>query len=270
MATPPPARNGDEALRLRAARSPVRGLEAGSAAALDRPLPEINGFSRNGKRQSSRSGGAAHAAHAGRSPDPDTLPPDTANEPFHRGILPRTLWSGPHLLDAHVPHTLSKSCAVDAVTIAAQIPGRLIPWERFDHLVRHPPDCRMLSDVEVHDATAVVSQAHDRKEHPERHCWGDKEIHGDQVLHMVLQKGLPRGGRCPLPPMPSTRASAVPSLISRASLPLLRQTAPGYRPDRGRKPSGDAPGRPERRLPARKSALPGPAAGSSRLPRRGR
>ena len=64
-----------------------------------------------------------------------TLPPDTANEPFHRGILPRTLGSGQHFLDVHVPHTLSKGGAVDAVAIAAQRPGRLVPGEHFDHLL---------------------------------------------------------------------------------------------------------------------------------------
>jgi hypothetical protein len=42
-----------------------------------------------------------------------TRSPDTANAPLHIGILPRTLWSGQHFLNAHTPHTQSKGRAVD-------------------------------------------------------------------------------------------------------------------------------------------------------------
>ena len=86
-----------------------------------------------------------------------TLPPDTSNEPFHIRILPRTLGSGSHFLDAHVLDPLSKGRAVDAIAIAEQIPGSLVPRERFDHLLGCPLGCRMLRDVEVHHAPPFMS-----------------------------------------------------------------------------------------------------------------
>src|SRR2546421_7291921 len=87
-----------------------------------------------------------------------TLSPDSANEPFHIRILPRTLRSGPHFLDAHVLDPLSKGRAVDAIAIAEQISGCLVPWERFDHLLGCPLGCWMLSDIDVYNASALVSQ----------------------------------------------------------------------------------------------------------------
>jgi hypothetical protein len=64
-----------------------------------------------------------------------TLPPDTAKEPFHIRMLPPTLGSGLHCLDAPVLDPLSKGRAVDAIAVAEQIPGHLDPRERFDPLL---------------------------------------------------------------------------------------------------------------------------------------
>gem|GEM_PF-3776847 len=35
----------------------------------------------------------------------------------------------------------------------------------------------MLGDVEMHDATAVVSRNHEHEKHPERHRRYDKKVH---------------------------------------------------------------------------------------------
>ena len=124
-----------------------------------------------------------------------TLPPDTANEPLDIRMLPRTLWGSQHFLDAHMSHTLPKMGAVDMVPIAEERAWRLVPRERLDHLLGRPLGRWMLGDVEVYNASALVSQDHEHEEHAERHRRDDKEIQGDQVLHMVLQKRLPRWGR---------------------------------------------------------------------------
>ena len=47
-----------------------------------------------------------------------TLAPDTPNQPLDVGVLPRTLGSDQHFLDAQVLDPMLKGCAVDAVTIA--------------------------------------------------------------------------------------------------------------------------------------------------------
>ena len=48
---------------------------------------------------------------------------------------------------------------------------------------------------QVHDTTAVVRQNHEHEKDPERHRRDHKKVQGDQGLHVVLQKGLPRRRR---------------------------------------------------------------------------
>src|SRR6266700_3319838 len=105
-----------------------------------------------------------------------TLPPDTPDEPFNIGILPRTPWRNEDLLDAHMLDPLSKGCAIDTVPTAEQILWGLVPRERLNHLLCRPWGGRMLGNVEMHDATAVVRQNHEYEKHPERHRRYDKKV----------------------------------------------------------------------------------------------
>ena len=56
----------------------------------------------------------------------------------------------------------------------------------------------MLGDVKMDDPSAMMGQDQQDEQHLVRHCRHDKEIQGNQVLHVVLQKGLPRWRRRPL------------------------------------------------------------------------
>jgi hypothetical protein len=107
------------------------------------------------------------------------LVPDTPNQTLDVGVLPWTLGSGQHFLDAQVSYTLPKMGAVDVVTITEEIAWCFIPRERLHHLLCRPLGGRMLSNIAMYDATAVVRQDDEHKEHPERHRWDDKKISGD-------------------------------------------------------------------------------------------
>ena len=50
----------------------------------------------------------------------------------------------------------------------------------------------MFSDVEMHDAAALVSQHDEHEEHPAGDGWDGEEITGNQVLDMVVQERFPR------------------------------------------------------------------------------
>jgi hypothetical protein len=119
----------------------------------------------------------------------------TPDEPFDVRILPWTPWSNHHFFDAHVSHPLPKRDVIDAVPIAQQIPWGFVPGEGIYDLLGGPLRCRMLRDVEVDDATSMVGQDEQHEEHFVCHRRHDKEIKGDQVLDMVVQKGLPRRRR---------------------------------------------------------------------------
>ena len=117
---------------------------------------------------------------------------NTPDEPLDVGILPRTPGGDHHLLDPHIPHPLPKGGAIGAVPIAQQISRCLVPWEGVHHLLGGPLGGGMLGDIEVDDAPSMVSQDDQDKEHLVRYRRYDKEIQGYQVLHVVLQKRLPR------------------------------------------------------------------------------
>jgi len=121
----------------------------------------------------------------------ETLAPDTPNHPFRIGILPRTSRGYLDLFDPHLLDTLLKIFPVDAVAVAEHISRRFIPRKGFHYLLRRPLRRGVFCDVEVHDAPALVGEEHKHKQHPEGRGRHRKEIAGDQVLDMVVQKRLP-------------------------------------------------------------------------------
>ena len=94
--------------------------------------------------------------------------------------------------DPHVLHPLPKSSAVDTVPIAQEIAWRSCPRERVDHLLRCPLCRRMFRNVDMHDTASFMGQDEQHEEYVVGHRWHDKEIQRDQILHMVVKKGLPR------------------------------------------------------------------------------
>jgi hypothetical protein len=67
----------------------------------------------------------------------------------------------------------------------------LYPTETLRRLLRGPLCGRMLSDVEVHDASALVGEHDEDKEHTQ--CGGrdEKKVAGDDVVDMIIEKRLP-------------------------------------------------------------------------------
>jgi hypothetical protein len=122
------------------------------------------------------------------------IPAYTANYPLSVWILPWTLRGDKHFFNAHVVHALLERAAIDVVPIAQEIAGRVSPREGLDHLLGCPLGCGVFRDMKVDDAAAFVSQDDQYEEHPERHGWHGKEIQGDDIFDMVVQKCLP-GGR---------------------------------------------------------------------------
>src|SRR5215813_12350459 len=120
----------------------------------------------------------------------ETLEPETPNDPFHVGILPWRARGDLHLFEAHVLDTLLKSCPVDAVAVAEQIPRRLIPRKSLDDLLSSPLGGWVLGDVDMHDAPTLVRQHDEHEEYPEGCRRHREEIAGDQVFNMIVQKGI--------------------------------------------------------------------------------
>src|SRR5262245_20603836 len=112
----------------------------------------------------------------------------TANHPFYIWILPRTLRGDKYFFDAHVVHTLLERTAIDAIPITQEIAGRGIPRKGFYNLLGRPLGCGVFRDMNVDDAAAFVSQDDQDEQYPERHGRHGKEIQGDDIFDMVVQK----------------------------------------------------------------------------------
>src|SRR5919202_6874780 len=83
---------------------------------------------------------------------------DTSDESFDVGVLPRSPGSNQYFFNAHMPHPLPKRGAVDTISVSQEIPWRLVLGEGVHDLL-HCPRCRgMLSDGNMDDPPAVMSQ----------------------------------------------------------------------------------------------------------------
>ena len=117
---------------------------------------------------------------------------DSPDEPLDIRILPRTPWGDHHFFDPHVPHPLPKRGAVDTVAIPQEIPRGLVPREGINDLLGGPLRGGMFGDVEVDDAPSMMGQDDQDREHRVPHRGDHKEIQGHEILHVILQEGLPR------------------------------------------------------------------------------
>jgi hypothetical protein len=117
---------------------------------------------------------------------------DTPNEPLDERSLPRTPRGDHYLFDPQLLYPLPKRGTIDAVPIAQEIPRGLVPREGINDLLGGPLRRGMLSDVEVDYATSMVGQHDQDKEHRVAHYGDHQEIQGHEILHVILQEGLPR------------------------------------------------------------------------------
>ena len=94
----------------------------------------------------------------------ESLPPDRANETLGEGILPRPLGRGQHFGDPHADHASPERLPVNAVAIAEDIAWAGLVREGVHDLLRGPLCSWVLGHVEVHDASAVMSEDDEHEE----------------------------------------------------------------------------------------------------------
>src|SRR5262245_41515962 len=116
----------------------------------------------------------------------------TANDSLDVGILPRTPRRDEDFLDAHVANPPPKRRPIDAIAISQEIPWCLVPRKCFHDLLRRPRGRGMLGYVKAHDSSPFMRQDHKHEEDFVRDRRDAKKVEGDQVLHVILEKGLPR------------------------------------------------------------------------------
>ena len=97
-----------------------------------------------------------------------------------------------HFLDSHVLDSVSEIIAVDAVAVPEQEPRRLVPGKCLHELRCGPLGSRILGDVKINDAPAIMSHNKKHVQDPESNGGYHEEVYGHQLLDMIFKKRPPR------------------------------------------------------------------------------
>ena len=123
--------------------------------------------------------------------------PDGPDQSFDVWILPRSARRDGLLLDPKGRYTFGELCTVDAIAVAQQVFGRCLEREGADDLLPGPSRRRSLGDGKMQHLPPVVRQHHEHKQDAERDRRHSEEIHGDELLGVMVKKGSPRLRRRP-------------------------------------------------------------------------
>ena len=106
---------------------------------------------------------------------------ETPDEPLAVGILPGTARGDLDFFDADVLDAALERHTVDRVPIPEEIARRGLPGKRLDDLLGGPLRRGVFSDVEMHNATTLMSEHDKDKEHAAGRGGHRKKIAGDDI-----------------------------------------------------------------------------------------
>src|ERR1700682_1036837 len=89
------------------------------------------------------------------------LAADRPDQPFGKAILPRRGWCGRLVPDAHGAQSACDDGTIDAIPIADEVFWGIIPRKRLGHLTRNPIRCRVGSDIDPDEVSAVEADDHE-------------------------------------------------------------------------------------------------------------
>src|SRR5882762_2148469 len=120
-----------------------------------------------------------------------TLTPDRSDQPFDKAILPRRGWCGRLVPDAHSAQSACDDGTIDAIPIADEVFWGIIPRKRLGHLTRNPIRCRVCSDIDPDEVSAIEADDHEGVEQAKANGRNNEQIHRGNVRRVVTQKGSP-------------------------------------------------------------------------------
>ena len=119
------------------------------------------------------------------------LAANTADDPLHETILPRTPWCRSDLLNAHPLHSCREVLPIDTIAISNQITWSAIIGKPFNNLLCRPHSSRVLGDIEMQDATPVMRKNHEDIQDASLNCRDREEIDRNELPDMIAQKCSP-------------------------------------------------------------------------------
>src|SRR5260370_18358567 len=117
------------------------------------------------------------------------FPPNGTNDSFNISPLPWRAGRPKNFFDVHDFDLLAEFESVNTIPIAQQIFRRGIERKSLHDLLSGPFRCRMSRDVEMHNASTVMTEDDKYKQNLEPNGGHREEVDGSQLRGMFLQKG---------------------------------------------------------------------------------
>jgi len=119
------------------------------------------------------------------------LAADRPDQPLGKAILPRRGWCGRLVPDAHGAQSAWDDGTIDAIPIADEVFWGIIPREGLRYLTRNPIRCRVCSDIDPDEVSAVEADDHEGVEQAKANGRNNEQIHRGNVRRVVTQEGSP-------------------------------------------------------------------------------
>ena len=119
------------------------------------------------------------------------FPADRADQSFDHGILPRGTRRNELLFQIRVLDSAHQVGAIDGIPIPEEITWWGGKWEGVDHLLGGPDSRGSVRDAEVKNFAPCMGQDQKDIQHLTGGRRNGKEIDGNQLLGVVMEKSLP-------------------------------------------------------------------------------
>src|SRR5258707_13961527 len=138
----------------------------------------------------------------------DVIQEITAATPYPTlcdSVLPRTLERGAHRIHPQGSNRCRDFQSILGITIKDDESWSGSKWKCFSQLLDDPRACRMPCDIEVQDATTIVTDDEKAIERDEGDRRNSEEVHRGNRFPLIMEKGKPALGRlrisrCPFHP----------------------------------------------------------------------
>src|SRR6266478_9931196 len=103
-------------------------------------------------------------------------------------ILPRPFERSAERIHAQGSNRCGDLQPILGITIKDDEPRSGSKWKCFSQLLDDPRACRMFCDIEVQDATTIVTDDEKAIEHTERDRWHGEEVHRGNRFPVIAEK----------------------------------------------------------------------------------
>src|SRR5258708_1381178 len=120
-----------------------------------------------------------------------TLPSDRTDEPLRIPVLPWRPWRDWPIPYTHCSKPVDGDMGIDAIPLANDIAGRLLPSVGFGQLTDNPVSARPCGHTQPQKLAAGMLQDQKSIQQPKRDRRDYEQIHRRDAVGMIAQKGLP-------------------------------------------------------------------------------